>query len=105
MIPLPDIYPLMLDGPLEGQEVAWPEGAQSYRAYAELPGFVIPLPGHLLSWKPPEIVTYTRHPFGFRSEDGSHVTLWVAWCGETMPGAEKIAEHLLSDRAKKARTE
>lgn len=85
-----DVSPVYVDGPLAGQECPVAMSSHDRVIYAQDPA------------KPPDgpPVVYTLRQFGFGGAAGS-VVFWVASVQDT-PDPHDLAEHILSDQAKRA---
>lgn len=88
------VFPIFLDGPLEGFAVAVPAETYFFDAaeysFDDSTGMVV---GHT--------VTYRIEQCGFHSGDGKPLLLRYAILGEL--STEQLAKHMLSDYARKAR--
>jgi hypothetical protein len=80
------ICPIFLDGPLEGKEIYVPVGTRYFQA-PDIKNEGV-------------ILTYNLRKFILASGE-EEFTIILAYCFRE-PTAQKIAEHMLSDRAKKA---
>lgn len=83
-------WPVFIDGPLEGKDLPVTSTSQGVEA----------IPDHEPGSKRPEPVHYRLAKWGFRDGENTFVIL----IAHSQPvSVEKVAEHLLSDYARRAR--
>lgn len=87
---IPEVNPVYVDGPLAGQECPVQMSSHDRVIYAQDPAKPLDAPP----------VVYTVRQFGFGGPRGT-VAFWVASV-ETDPDPRDLAEHILSDQAKRA---